>query len=208
MKLFHLRYLTISILFIVLNSCSTKITDGLISQEISLNEVVNPYFSNRELDYVYKASLDYKNHYFGGLLIIKKLNTNHHRVVFTSEFGNKIFDLEFKEDVGQINFIMDQLNRKNMIKMLVHDLGLLVRENARVINQYVGGEFVYYEANWKGDKNYYVFYDSDKVLNKIVSSNCRKQEVSIEFHVNEVGLAQQIDIIHVDTELKIGLKLL
>lgn len=208
MKIFRLRYLTISILLFVSSSCATKLTDGLISQDVSLHEVVNPYFSNHEIDYVYKAALDYRNHYFGGLLIVKKLNKNHHRVVFTSEFGNKIFDLEFKEEVGQINFIMDQLNRKNMLKMLVHDLGLLVRENSRVVNQYKGAESVYYEAHWKGDKNYYVFNETDNILNKIVSLNCRKQEVRIEFDAIEGGLARQIDIRHDDIELRIGLKLL
>lgn len=87
-----IRFLVISLsLVFSLTSCSLKTTEGLrpidLNEVAKLNKVVeNLYFSNPEIDYVYKAKIKVYNKNFGGILIVKKTGPENHRVVFTTEF--------------------------------------------------------------------------------------------------------------------------
>ncbi len=67
-----MRYLPISILFLLITSCSLQTTKNLIAKEVSQIVVENPYFSNIDTDYIYKAKIDVYGKNFGGILIIKK----------------------------------------------------------------------------------------------------------------------------------------
>ena len=88
-------FLTSFFLLLVLSSCSLKTTEGLRETPKTQSEIENPYFSDSSKDYVYKAKIDIYGKYFGGILILKKVGDRSHRVVFTTEFGNKIFDFLF-----------------------------------------------------------------------------------------------------------------
>ena len=81
------RFLVISFVLILCNSCALKTTEGLRSAPITKTEITNPYFSSSAIDYIYKAKIDIYGKYFGGILIIKKVTDDMHRVVFTTEFG-------------------------------------------------------------------------------------------------------------------------
>ena len=86
-------------------------TKNLIVKEVSHIEVDNPYFSNTYIDYIYKAKIDIYGRKFGGILIIKKIDENSHRVVFTTEFGNKLFDFLFENDTVINNFVIEELDK-------------------------------------------------------------------------------------------------
>src|SRR5690606_20129210 len=124
----------ISFLFIVaFASCSLKTTEGL--RQVRFNEyaIENLYFSNFEIDYVYKAKIAVYGKNFGGILIIKKLGIENHRVVFTTEFGSKLFDFQFEGDTFTKNFIVEELDKKFIVNILKDDFKLLVKESATVL---------------------------------------------------------------------------
>src|SRR5690606_23082055 len=127
----------ISFLFIVaFASCSLKTTEGLRQVRFNDYATENLYFSNFEIDYVYKAKIDIYGKNFGGILIIKKIGVENHRVVFTTEFGSKLFDFQFEGDTFTKNFIVEDLDKKFIVSILRDDFKLLVNEQQPVLAVY------------------------------------------------------------------------
>src|SRR5690606_33245610 len=106
---------------LVLNCGSYPKKQNFQSKDSALKNIKNPYFSDASKDYIYKASIDVYGKNFGGLLIIKKIANNQHRVAFTTEMGSKLFDFTFTEDDFKVNFILDELNKKILINILKKD---------------------------------------------------------------------------------------
>ncbi len=83
----------ISLFFVSCKTYQLKDVKPISNKE---KAVENLYFSSKE-DYVYKCQMDiYKNN-VSGILIIKKISESTHRVVMTSDFGNKMIDFEISE---------------------------------------------------------------------------------------------------------------
>jgi hypothetical protein len=192
-----MRYSIISIFILfVLSSCSLPITKGLLEYAPKKEYVVNAYFSNMENDYVYKAKLQILKHHFGGILIMKKLDKEHYRVVFTTEFGNKLFDLEFIADDFRVNYMMDELNKKFILNMLQHDFQTLLTQNNRVDHQFSNEIEDVFQSNKEKHQNYYVFSKETRALTKIVSASKNKEELIISFLVTKMGIATSINLNH------------
>lgn len=198
-----MRYLLISCLFIV--SCKSITTiNGLEKEEVS-KAIKNPYFSNIETDYVYKAKIASGKNNFGGLLIIKKIKEAHHRIVFTTEFGNKIFDFEFISDTFKVNYVLEKLNRKIILNALKKDYELLIKENYVAEHKFKSSNEIIYRVDMNKKDNYFIF-DNKKALTKIVMSSKRKEKMSISFSNFEKNLVKYIKMEHYNfnmlTELK------
>ncbi|RKN06210.1 hypothetical protein D7035_21060, partial [Aquimarina sp. AD1] len=90
-----MRYLLISILCISVFSCKVATVENFTESEVkSGDQVVNPYFSSETIDYVYKSDISVYGNEFSGILILKKIAPQKHRIVFTSQFGSTFFDIE------------------------------------------------------------------------------------------------------------------
>ena len=190
-----MRYLLISV-FIIISSCSLPITKGLLEHAPKKEYVVNDYFSDVEKDYVYKAKLQVLKHHFGGILIIKKIKENHHRVVFITEFGNKLYDLEFIEDDFRINYMMDDLNKTFILNMLEHDFQTLLSKNIKVDYQFSNEVEHVFQSNKTKYQNYYVFSQQSGELTKIVSASKNREKLIISFLVTEKGISTSINLSH------------
>ena len=90
-----MRILLTSLLFLFVGCASYPIKNGFTSTQTSVQAITNPYFSDSAKDYVYKAQIKAFDKNLGGILAIKKLGEAHHRLVFTTEMGNTIFDFTF-----------------------------------------------------------------------------------------------------------------
>lgn len=186
-----MRYLIISVL--LFSSCVTT-TKGFVEQSSKVTVITNNYFSDIEKDYVYKAKINIKDNNFGGLLIIKKVDEQKHRVVFTTEFGNKIFDFEFDNTNFKVNYIIDKLDRKIIINALKKDYQLLIKQTNTVEKQYLTNNFTVYKTKLNKKNNYY--YYKNKRLSKIIMATKYKEKLSIYFNEVEGGLAKKITMKH------------
>lgn len=201
-----MRYFLISIFIVVfLYSCSLSTTKGLLEHVPKKEYITNGYFSNLDKDYVYKAKLQILRHHFGGILIIKKIGKDHHRVVFTTEFGNKLFDLELKDNDFEVNFILDKLNKKLILNMLQHDFQTLLNQNNKIKNQFSSEEEDIFQSNTKKFQNYYVFSKGSNELKKIVSASKNKEKLIISFLVTENGISTSINLSHKKFRAKMDL---
>lgn len=209
-----IRFLIISFLsFILFTSCSLKTTEGLRQVTFNKTEVNNLYFSNPEIDYVYKAKIEVYNKNFGGILIIKKIGPDSHRVVFTTEFGSKIFDFQFEGDTFTKNFVVEDLDRKIFIKVLREDFKLLVNESAKVLAVYESENQNVYKTETDKKSNFYFLEDESDKLVKIVNASRTKEKVEIDFTSSEAvpgnsleSIADNITIKHNNIKLTINLE--
>ena len=199
-----MRYLLISLSLILLNSCSSLPTTQNFLEEESAKIIINNYFANTSTDYVYKAKIVAGTTNFGGLLIIKKIATNHHRVVFTTEFGNKIFDFEFIKEQFKVNFVLDKLDKKIIINALKRDFQLLVNEYNKTVKKFVKQEQIIYKTQLNKKDNYY-FLNTNNELSKIIMASKRKEKVSIQFKDVANNIAKNIELKHHNFKMTIQL---
>lgn len=197
------RFLIISFFLVLISCASYPKKQGFVISKIRQENVVNPYFSDHAIDYVYKASISVFDTNFGGILIIKKIEKDHHRVVFTTEMGNTLFDFSFQGDNFKVNRIVKKLNKKLLINILKKDFNSLIHENNTIVNTYNCDETTIFETQLKNQKGY--FYFNQKQLTKLVRAK-NKEKVIINFFEVEDQIAKKIEIIHKNSDLTIFLK--
>ncbi|MEO8515615.1 MAG: hypothetical protein ABI426_02670 [Flavobacterium sp.] len=200
-----IRFSLISILSLLLFSCkSYQITDA-VKKENTITVFKNPYFSNPETDYVYKANIEIYGNKLGGIFIAKKINDSIHRVVFTTEFGNKLLDFELSEHNFKVNYILDDLNRKIIINTLRDDFKLLLKANHTVSEVFENERFVIYKSIDNKRFNYFFEDKKKNKLIKLVNTSKTKEKVTFEFSSENSIFAENIKISHQNIKLKIEL---
>lgn len=167
-------------------------------------EINNPYFSDPIQDYVYKADIKVFKNSFSGIFIVKKIGERHHRIVFTTEMGNKLFDFEFLGENFKINHILPKMDKKVLINVLKRDFLALIEEKPFSIKTYFKGDLRISQANLLFKKHYYRFEDG--ILNKIVRTGRGKEKVTFLFSQINDKIANDIKIKHHNIKLEIYLK--
>ncbi|WP_422082327.1 hypothetical protein [Ulvibacterium sp.] len=199
-----MRYLPISLLLLVWACASYPERNDFQLVETSNATVTNPYFSNLDKDYVYKADIDLYKKTFSGILVLKKLGVRHHRVVFTTELGNTIFDFSFWDDDFIVNHILPEMNKKIVINLLKRDFRTLVTENVSILNTFTSQDEFIFETEIDERVNYYHTVAGN--LEKIVQTKNRKKKVAFIFSAVHAEVAKNIQILHHNIKLSIRLK--
>lgn len=200
-----MRYLLISFFVLICFSCSSyPKKKGFEATEKA--SVVNPYFSNPSKDYVYKASINVSDKKFGGIFIVKKLEKNYHRIVFTTEMGNKIFDFSFLKNDFKVNHILKDLNKKILINILKNDFRVLITEKPFVESTFIKNNGFVYKTHIATKKHYH--YVSKEKLQKVTRVRSGKENVEFLFYEINDNIAEQIQILHKNFTLEINLKVL
>lgn len=195
-----------SILILVLSSCATNnVVKDYKAVPLEKSSLEVPYFSDPTTDYVYKANITVYGKELTGIFIAKKINDTTHRVVFTTEFGNKLLDFEISETDFKVNFILEELDKKILINTLMTDFRLLLRNHYTIIDQYENGENIIYSALDKSRINYLFISKSTNRLSQIVHSSKRKEKIKLSFSAKNNIFAENIVIQHQNIKLKIEL---
>lgn len=163
------------------------------------------YFSNPQIDYVYKTNIAVYGNALSGIFIAKKINDTTHRVVFTTEFGNKLLDFEISETEFKVNSIVEELDKKMLINTLVADFRLLLRAKFAIQGQYENPENKILQSKDGNRSNYLFVSKSDGKLTKILNASKRKEKISITFNSENNIFAERIIIQHYNISLRIEL---
>ncbi|MDF2553677.1 MAG: hypothetical protein K0R77_2952 [Chryseobacterium sp.] len=166
--------------------------------------VENLYFSSKE-DYVYKCQMDvYKNH-ISGILIIKKISETTHRVVMTSDFGNKMIDFEISENDFKLNYVLADLDKKMVINFLKNDFQELLRQKFPVKESFENDDSKIYLSKFD-KKQYYLFFDKENgLLNQIIYTQNNKEKIDFTFEAKKTTFAEVINLQHKDFKINIKL---
>ena len=200
-----MKYLPISLTFLLFACASFPKKYTLERINGDTPTMVNPYFSNPSMDYIYKAKINFGEKSFGGIFVVKKLGPDHHRVVFTTEMGNKLLDFSFIKNEFRINFILSEMNKKMLINLLKKDFFVLTHENVNILNHYRKmGDSTYFEAKIRN--NTYFYLTRDERLHKILETKGSKGKSDYIFIELENDHAGEIKIRHKNIGLTIDLK--
>ncbi len=203
----HIKFILISLLILLgLSSCTLSTTKDLVETNITKTIFTNPYFSDTTKDYVYKANIEVYGKHLGGLMIIKKTANKHHRVVFATEFGSKILDMELINDTFKINFVLDELNKKIILNTLKKDFKILLQENHSIEKTYSNDGAIVYQSQVDKRTNFFFVNDCSRELKKIVNTSKTKEKVVVTFDTIEKSLAKEVSINHKNIKLKIELR--
>jgi hypothetical protein len=195
-----IRYLLISAFFSLFISCKSYQVQDAVSVDNSLQFVQNQYFSDASLDYVYKTHIKIYGNKMGGIFIAKRINDTIHRMVLTTDFGNKLLDFEVSENSFKVNFIIDNLDKKIIINTLRDDFRTLLQVNSKVFKTYKRNNEVIYQTE---NSAYYYFDEVSSNLTKIIKTNKRKEKVIFTFNPKKTTFAENINIQHNNIKLKI-----
>lgn len=193
-----------SLIFLLFISCKTyKLTDVKSVSNVE-KTVENLYFSSNE-DYVYKCQMDiYKNH-VSGILILKKINETTHRVVLTSDFGNKLIDFEISENDFKLNYVLPDLDKKIVINFLKNDFQQLLKRQYPVSESFENDNSKIYLS--KDDKKiYYLFFNKENgLLKQIIYTKNNKEKIDFTFDAKKHIFADSVDLQHKDFKINIKL---
>ncbi|MDQ0592527.1 hypothetical protein QFZ37_000896 [Chryseobacterium ginsenosidimutans] len=204
MRRFLLQNFLYSLILLLFISCKTyKLTD---TKPVSSSEktVENLYFSSSE-DYVYKCQMDiYKNH-VSGILIIKKINATTHRVVLTSDFGNKLIDFEISENDFKLNYVLPDLDKKIVINFLKNDFQHLLKQKYPVTESFENESSKIYLSKID-NKSYYLFFNKENyLLKQIVYTKNKKEKIDFTFDAKKHIFADSLNLQHKDYKINIKL---
>lgn len=200
-------FLVINLFFLI--SCKTNdIVSNYKSIELKEKEFSNVYFSNQEIDYVYKTNITIYGKEISGIFIIKKINSTQHRIVFTTDFGNKLMDFERSENDFKINYIVDELNKKIVINTLKKDFDLLLKNNFFITQKFENELLTVYKSDSEKQYNYLFIDKKSNQLLKIINSTKRKEKIVVNFSSENNIFANHIIFQHYNIQLKIELNYL
>jgi len=190
--------------FVFIGCASYPQKKGFRTVETIQKKTLNPYFSDASKDYVYKAKIEAFDKTFGGLLIIKKIGPAHHRIVFTTEMGNTLFDFTLKDDDFKVNRILKEMDRKLLINILKRDFKTLIAEHPPVLQTFKTGKDIVTETKILSKKHY--FYHAQGQLNTIARVRGGKEKVIFLFPETKDSMAGKVQIVHKTLPLTITLK--
>ncbi|CAM3933099.1 MULTISPECIES: hypothetical protein [Flavobacterium] len=203
----RIQFLIINFFLVVL--CLSCATNSVVTNqkviETESNSFYPSYFSNSEIDYVYKANISVYGNELSGIFIAKKISDSTHRVVFTTEFGNKLLDFEISENEFKVNSIVPELDRKILINTLKTDFKLLLKSQFKISESYKGKTELILKSLDKNKYNFVILSSTDNKLTNIIHASKRKQKINISFSAKNNTFAEQIVIQHYNLDLKIVL---
>ncbi|WP_431243572.1 hypothetical protein ACQ9BO_02910 [Flavobacterium sp. P21] len=191
-------------LAIILVSCGS-VTKNYTPKKLDKTKIEVPYFADANADYVYKTNITVYGHEMSGIFIAKKVNDTTHRVVFTTEFGNKLMDFEISEKTFKVNSIVSELDRKILINTLTEDFRILLKKDFAIQEQFENEDFDIYKSA-DGDRDNYLFISKkDQKFEKLIRSSKSKEKITITFTLENDKFAKNIVILHQNIKLKIEL---
>jgi phosphoribosylformylglycinamidine (FGAM) synthase PurS component len=191
-------------LALVLVSCGS-VTKSYTPKKLDKTSYEVPYFSDSKTDYVYKTNITVYGNEISGIFIAKKINDTTHRIVFTTEFGNKLMDFEISDTEFKVNSIVSELDRKILINTLKEDFRLLLKKEYLIQEQFENDSDNIYKSNDGKRDNYLFISKKDQKLEKVVHSSQTKEKFTLTFSSENNIFAEKIEIVHQNIKLKIEL---
>jgi hypothetical protein len=157
----------------------------------------------------YKTSIDVAGKHVSGLLLIKNMPDSSTRIVFTNEAGFKFFDFGFKGADGfKVYYVIDQLNRKPVIRLLQKDFSLLlgVPFQSGPWVAWQDEERILYGVQQKKEKHYFITGKDCASLQRIESGSKRKKMITLVYFGNNQQEPDSIQLQHHTFNMQIRLR--
>jgi len=169
-------------------------------------ETFTPDYLKDFTEGTFKISIEAFDNHFGGIMVAKKLETNHYRFAFLNEFGGKMMDFEIQNRNLKLNYAIDQLDRKIILNMLEKDFAMLFSEENLIGKEFTHNNIIILKSP-KFSKNKDVYYElnTNDLISIILAK--RKEKVRVDLSKTENNFPD-IEITHGKLPIKIYLHLL
>jgi hypothetical protein len=161
--------------------------DGeLVSKGVE-QTVALPYFNETNFEYLYSGKIEAYGNSLSGILVVKKISDTQKRVALLSDFGNTLMDFKIENGETEVNYILDDLNKKIIVKKLKRYFELLVNSNYPVeaIYQKDGNKIYTSELQSKRIK---LFEKASGSIQQVKQVSRLKEKVDIKyFSTSEVA---------------------
>ncbi len=203
--------LSLAIVLFCLQGCSFGLLEGYRkTEQVSITPV--SWFKTDTGHLLMNTTIDVLKNHFSGLMVIKSQAGGGYRVVFITEVGLKIFDMEFiPGEKDNVHYIMDAMNKKVLVKTLSADLKLLLiqpqdDEKPVVYENPAGLKMAKYSHNRK--RNY---YEISSLTGKPVQAyqvSGTSKKVRIDYHSADGEQIDSVAIVHNRVNLRIDMHLI
>jgi hypothetical protein len=196
-------------LLLLFTSCSVSLFNGYHQKGADAGSMPGSWFQSDTGHYLFNTKIDLLKRHFSGLMVIKPLTGGIYRVVFITEVGLKIFDMElFPDHRVKVHYIMDAMNKKALIKALSNDISLVlmnrcVNVKPDLLQEKTSGEAVFRFRD-KGRKCYYFAQGGEKPY-RILQTAGITNKVNVILYGNKASGLDSVKISHYNFRLSIGL---
>jgi hypothetical protein len=182
-----------------------------LPEDRSPENKLQPWFQGDHNSILYKTSIDiYKNH-FSGLMVIKPVSDESHRILFITELGIKIFDMEFfRNGEFRLHYCLEALNRRSVIRTLKNDLGLMIHnipdlnKKIKIFGDVQSGQTVIKQKSGLGARHYFVG-EGFNCVDVIIQTSGTGKKVNLRFYGTPENLIDSVMISHYKIKLDIHL---
>jgi hypothetical protein len=207
----YLGFLPLLTLLFLLNSCSFGLLEGYQkSAQVSIAPV--SWFRTDSDHLLMNTTIDVMKNHFSGLMVIKSEPDEGFRIVFITETGLKIFDMEFFQEAPvKVHYFMEALNKKILVKTLSGDLKLLLvlpgKDEKTVVYESLSAPQIVKYKN-KRMRNYYeISPRTGKPIQAFQTSGTSKK-VRIDYYSEKGETIDSVKIIHEHVKLRIDMRLI
>jgi hypothetical protein len=207
------RYMGLPLLMFIF--CFPRCSFGLLegyqkTEQVSIAPV--SWFKTDSDHLLMNTTIDVMKNHFSGLMVIKSLTNGGYRVVFITEVGLKIFDMEFVSGKPvKVYYFMDALNKKILIRTLSADLRLLLiqpqeDENPVLFDNPSGQKMARYKHKQK--KDYYEISAMTGMPVQAYQVSGTSKKARIDYYSRDGLQIDSVNIIHYHVNLRIGMHLI
>ena len=214
MLISRLKYSVLSSTLILLLACgcsypgykSVESQAGIIENNIS-----NTGWFSDENESLYNTLVEISGNRYSGLLAIKSGGIENHRVVMITEFGLKIFDMEFLPG-GEfiLHYCMEAINKGYIVKMLRNDFEMMfMNVQAKDVVKMLENSSGEIMLKRKDDGKTYRFFigpGSGKVKS-IIRSSLTGRQAKVDFSGDSGIIPFSVNIKHYKIKININLEL-
>ena len=174
-------YLVISLLLLSLFACKSYQVDGdLVTKDVE-QKLVLPYFNETGFEYLYSGKIEAYGNSLSGILVVKKISDSQKRVALLSDFGNTLMDFKIENGEVEVNYILDDLNKKIIVKKLKKYFELLVNSNYQVEAIYKKDGNKIYTSELQS-KRVKLYENASSTIQQVKQVSRLKEKVKIEYY--------------------------
>lgn len=186
MRVVHRYIFGLFVLLILFPSCANlNIQAGQKLSESRYDFPENLWFSELQEKALYKINIEAFHQKQGGVLMVKQSGESSLRLLMVTEFGLKVFDVEyFKGDSVQVHYIMKHLDNPYIVNALFDNLkvfwpNILTNRTTEYFYSEKKKEYLYRLGTEVEQWNYLM--SQDKEIRKIERSANGRKKASIQF---------------------------
>jgi hypothetical protein len=160
--------------------------------------------------FLFSTKIDMMKNHLSGLMVIKPMTGDTYRVVFITEVGLKIFDMEFfAAKPAKVHYIIEAMDRNIVVNTLTNDIGLILMTRISGLKPNVfrdkSTQKIAFRYRDNGKKYYYQVSGDEGRFYKVVHKSGMAGKVHADLYGNEVSGIDSIKISHFNVKLSINL---